>query len=237
MSGDEPPLDRPRPVTPWPEHVRALLGWIGVGRIVAIGLSVAAVGAGGYWLLRAPPPPVEASLPMATTSPPAPGATVASGGGEPPGSPTTAASTLVVHVAGAVIEPGVYRLAGGSRVVDALTAAGGPALDADLEALNLAALAVDGQQVYVPRVGEPPGGGAPAAAPASGAASGPAFPLDLNQADAAALDALPGIGPATAAAIVAHREANGPFASVDELLDVRGIGPAKLEALRPLVRV
>lgn len=237
MSGDEPSLARPRPPTPWPEHIRAVLAWIGLGRIVAVGFSVAAVGAGGYWLLRAPPPPVEASLPMATT---VPATTVEPGAGSGPGQPDDPVRRpgwLIVHVAGAVAEPGVYRVADGARVVDALDAAGGPAIDADLDALNLAAPAVDGQQVYVPRIGEPPGGGARVAAAGGPASSGPALPLDLNQADAAALDSLPGIGPATAAAIIAHRDANGPFASVDDLLDVRGIGPAKLETIRPLVRV
>ncbi len=95
---------------------------------------------------------------------------------------------------------------------------------------------VDGERVYVPLLGEVPSGAAlPAGAPPGGRSAEASGPIDLNRATADQLDGLPGIGPATAAAIVAHREANGPFASVDELLEVRGIGPAKLEALAGLV--
>lgn len=153
---------------------------------------------------------------------------------------STAPVTLVVHAAGAVARPGVYRLPGGARVVDLVDAAGGPGPDADPARVNLAEPLADGARVYLPRLGEvPPPGPAPVAG--SGGASGGSDGgsegglVDLNTADEAALDELPGIGPATAAAIVAHRSANGPFAGVDELLDVRGIGPAKLEQLRPLV--
>jgi competence protein ComEA len=122
-------------------------------------------------------------------------------------------------------------------VADAIATAGGLAADADGARLNLAAPLVDGERVYVLRLGEvaPP----PVAGPsgASGGPAAPAGPLDLNTADEAALDGLPGIGPATAAAIVAHRAQIGRFTSVDQLLDVRGIGEAKLDAIRDLVRV
>ena len=137
-------------------------------------------------------------------------------------------------MAGAVVRPGVYRLPPGGRVADAIEAAGGPAPGAELHRLNLAAPLVDGSQVYVPLAGEAPPAGA--AAPGAGAEAPPG-PLDLNTATAAQLEELPGIGPATAAAIVDAREERGGFASVDDLLDVRGIGPAKLEALRDLVTV
>ena len=130
---------------------------------------------------------------------------------------------------GAVAAPGVVRLPEGSRVVDAIAAAGGATADAQVSALNLARLLVDGEQIAVPRPGEQ----AAAAARARGAADGL---LDLNGADEAALDALPGIGPVLAGRIVAHRE-DGPFTSVDELADVAGIGPTLLERLRELVRV
>jgi competence protein ComEA len=141
--------------------------------------------------------------------------------------PTTAAG-IVVHAAGAVRQPGLYRLGRDARVADLLDAAGGPTLETDLDRLNLAAPLADGQRLYVPRKGEvsPPAVGPDATGP-----------LDLNTATAEQLDTLPGVGPATAAAIVSHRERNGPFATVDGLLDVRGIGPAKLEALRDLVTV
>lgn len=146
----------------------------------------------------------------------------------------------LVHVAGAVVNPGVHRLAPGARVHDALAAAGGPAPGADLDRLNLAAVVTDGSQVHVPLVGA--AGAGLASGPGSGSATGRAGgatggggPVSLSTADAAALDALPGIGPATAAAIIAHREANGPFGSVEGLLEVRGIGEAKLDGLRDLV--
>jgi competence protein ComEA len=147
----------------------------------------------------------------------------------------TAPPAVVVHVAGAVAAPGVYELPAGARVADAIGAAGGPTDGADPNALNLAAPVLDGDRVAVPRIGEPAdhGGGGQSHAGTT-VASGP---LDLNRATVDELDALPGVGPATAAAIVAHREANGPFATVDELEAVRGIGPAKLESIRPLVTV
>jgi competence protein ComEA len=126
----------------------------------------------------------------------------------------------------------VYELAPGARVQAAVEAAGGPVPGADPGALNLAAPVGDGQRVYIPMVGElvPLATGSPAVTVAPG-------PVDLNRASAAELDGLPGIGPATAAAIVEHREQNGPFASIEDLEAVRGIGPAKLDALRDLVRV
>jgi competence protein ComEA len=137
---------------------------------------------------------------------------------------------MLVQAAGAVVSPGVYRLSGDPRVVDVIDAAGGLAPGADPNRLSLAAKVSDGERVYVPVVGE--------ALPAvpSGAATD-SGPIDLNSADEAALDALPGIGPATAKAIVAYRESHGPFTSVDQLLEVRGIGPAKLDQLADLVRV
>jgi competence protein ComEA len=155
--------------------------------------------------------------------------------------PGTTVPGIVVHAAGAVRQPGVYLLPAGARVADLLDRAGGPTAETDLDRLNLAAPLADGQRLYVPRRGEqaptvvgPDGGSA-----GSGGAGGsvPAGPIDLNTATAEQLDTLPGIGPATAAAIVEHRERTGPFASVDALLDVRGIGPAKLDALRELVSV
>lgn len=147
------------------------------------------------------------------------------------------AEDLVVHVAGAVAVPGVHRLPPGARVFEAIAAAGGPLPGADVDRLNLAAPLSDGAQIVLPLQGAPAGG----AATGSGAAgSGPgggggAASVSLSTADVSALDALPGIGPSTAAAIIAHREANGPFTSVDDLLEVRGIGQAKLEGLRDLV--
>ncbi len=147
-----------------------------------------------------------------------------------------------MHVAGAVIRPGVVSLPSGSRAVDAVAAAGGTAPGADADRLNLAAPLVDGTRLVVPLVGQPVPPEVVAQAP-EGSAGPPAGagvlagPIDLNTATIQQLDALPGIGPSTAAAIVAHREQHGPFRTVDGLLDVRGIGDAKLDAVRDLVAV
>ena len=136
-----------------------------------------------------------------------------------------AARLLVVDVAGAVRRPGLYRLAPGTRIADALARAGGPTAKADVDLVNLAAPLADGEQVVVPVRG---------GAAASGGAS-PAAPLDLNSASAEQLDALPGIGPATAAKIVAYRQAHGPFRSVEELDAVPGIGAGRIAQLKGLV--
>ncbi len=115
---------------------------------------------------------------------------------------------------------------------DAVVAAGGPAPDADWNALNLAAVVVDGTRVYVPAVGEEVVGVAPVGA---GDGAQPVGPIDVNRATVEQLETLPGVGPATATAIVTERERNGPFVNVDDLDRVPGIGPAKLAALRDLV--
>jgi competence protein ComEA len=158
-----------------------------------------------------------------------------------PVAPGAPGAEVVVHVAGAVARPGVQRLVGGDRVIDAVDAAGGAVPDADLGRINLAAPLVDGQQIYVPRVGEVPppavGGTGAIGTTAGGTATAPGQPVNLNTASAAELETLPGVGPTTAAAIIAHRETNGPFTAVDQLLDVRGIGDAKLAQLRDLVAV
>ena len=158
----------------------------------------------------------------------------------PPGEPgildpPTQAARLVLHVHGAVVEPGIVELPAGSRVVDAIAAARGPTDDADLGGVNLARVVVDGEQLYVPRIGEvpPPGAGA-----SSGAGAGTGSGLvNINTADAAALETLPGIGPALAGRIIAWRDANGGFRAVDELLAVSGIGEKTLEGFRDQVTV
>lgn len=149
---------------------------------------------------------------------------------------TTTVPGLVVDVGGAVRQPGVYRLVLGTRVVDALEAAGGPAEDVDLERVNLASTLSDGQRVWIPRRGEnAPQGVAGVAGPA-GAPSDPG-PVDLNSATAEQLDTLSGIGPATAKAIIERRAQLGRFRSVDDLLSVKGIGEAKLDSIRSSVVV
>jgi competence protein ComEA len=133
---------------------------------------------------------------------------------------------LVVDVAGAVRRPGLYRLAAGTRVDDALAAAGGTTARADIDAVNLAAPIADGEQIVVPARGAPG---------AVGAASSPSAPVDLNSATLEQLDTLPGIGPTTAAKIVAYRQEHGAFRSLAELDGVPGIGPSRIAQLKGLV--
>jgi competence protein ComEA len=167
------------------------------------------------------------------------------GAGEParPGAGTIGTSTdvdtapLLVHVLGAVVRPGLVELSAGDRVVDAVAAAGGFTPDADPAAVNLARPVVDGEQLVVLALGQVP---PPAPPGASGGASGSGGPpadglVHLNTADVAALDTLPRIGPALAQRIIDWREANGPFTSVDQLLDVAGIGDAVFSGLADLV--
>jgi competence protein ComEA len=222
------PLRRPPPPRTWRERVEGLADATGTSpvRIAVGGLLVLGVALLALWLLRPPGPPPEASLPFAST-------TISA----TPTSSTAIESTVVVHVAGAVAVPGVHELAPGSRVVDAIEAAGGLTPQADAARINLAAPLGDGERVYVLAIGEeamPLVVGADPAGEEPGAVAGP---VNLNTADAAKLDTLPGVGPATAAAIIEHRGDVGRFTSVDQLLDVPGIGEAKLEALRDLVTV
>lgn len=136
----------------------------------------------------------------------------------------TIAETLVVHVSGAVNRPGLVTVPAPARVADVVAGAGGAAVGADLGSLNLAAQVHDGDQIVVPLVGSPPS-----------AAVVEDRGLDLNHATAGELEALPGVGPVLAERIVAYRELNGPFAAVEDLLDVGGIGEAKLAAMRDAI--
>jgi competence protein ComEA len=155
-------------------------------------------------------------------------------------SSTTTATTpirrIFVQVAGAVRRPGVYEMAEGARVFQAVDKAGGFADEADQQAVTLAARLTDGCRVYVPSEGEITAtsvvtitGGTQANGGASGG------PVSLNSATLEELDSLPGIGPSTAQKIITYRETKGPFTSIDQLSEVPGIGPSKLEELRPLV--
>ena len=143
-----------------------------------------------------------------------------------------AAKLLVIDVAGAVRRPGLYRLRSGSRIDDAIAAAGGATAKAQLDAVNLAAPVADGEQVVVPGRGA---GGVAAAASPPAAGSSPSAPLDLNTATAEQLDGLPGVGPVTAQKILDYRQAHGPFHSVAELEGVPGIGAGRLAQLKGLV--
>jgi competence protein ComEA len=186
--------------------------------VVALVVAVALA-----WRLLAAPATgaPESQLPMATR-----------GAASAVSPATSRGAEVVVHVAGAVVNPGVYRLSDGARAIDAISAAGGARSDADIARINLAARLTDGLRVYVPAVGE-------TATPLiEGSTDGTMQgPLNLNAATADQLDGLPGVGPATAAAIVAYRRDHGPFSSIEQLLEVRGIGPSKFEQLRSLVVV
>jgi competence protein ComEA len=193
--------------------------------VVAVGAGVVALVAVAVVLLGSRSAPAPLVLPKAG---PAPSAA--------PETSAPADATVAVHAAGAVARPGLYVVPGGSRVADVVAAAGGPAADADVDQLNLATKVADGDRVHVPRRGEVVAGGGPSA-PGAAPPTSRAPALDLNAATAEQLDDLPGIGPALAKAIVDHRARHGRFRAVDNLLDVRGIGPAKLDGLRDLVRV
>jgi len=143
--------------------------------------------------------------------------------------PASRTSKLVVDVAGAVRRPGLHALAPGTRIADAVAAAGGATAKADITAVNLAAPLADGEQIVVPARG--PGG----AGAASTGAPSPTAPLDLNTASLEQLDALPGIGPTTAQKILDYRQVHGSFHSVAELDAVPGIGPGRIEQLKGLV--
>lgn len=192
-------------------------------------LSLTAVG-GGILIWR------QAARGRVTVSEPAPD-TVPDGAED-------AASQVTVHVCGAVKAPGVYILPAGARVYEAVAKAGGALPEADQEAVNLAAKVRDGEQIRLPKKGET-SVPAPTAAGKTGGRSRPAdagkpqvkLPLRVNQATAAELEAVPGIGPVLAARIVAYRQANGPFGSIDDLLNVPGIGQKTLERLRPYLLV
>ena len=179
---------------------------------------VAVLGGAGLWYARSLPKPV-------TIAQAEPGAAQASASP----SPTV---TLIVDVAGAVHQPGVYEFVEGDRVIDAIERAGGPMAKADLSLLNLAAPLTDGTQILVPKAGAP--GAVPAPGGVPGASGGL---LNINSASATELETLSGIGEVLAATIVEYREQNGPFASVDELMDVSGIGPATLDEIRDQVTV
>lgn len=252
------PLDDdpwPRPATPGlalSDRLADLRGRTTPARMIAGAVALGLAVLVAWWLLRPPAAPVESSVPMASASSPMPSAGAGGAGAgattvvDSAAPITTAATEVVVQAAGAVVRPGVYRLDAGARVDDLVRQAGGLAGDADADRVNLAAPLGDGQRVWVPRKGEeaPPdvvagGGAAPDGAgtsPAGGTEPTPRV-VDLNTATAEDLDTLPGVGPATAAAILAYRTEQGRFGAVDDLLEVRGIGEAKLEQLRPLVSV
>jgi len=212
-----------------------------MSRVLAAAVGVLFVVFGAWWVVRVPPPPIDDQLPMASAGQ----ATVVT--------TTPTGVLLVVHVTGAVRSPGVFRLAPDARVVDAVAAAGGTTPLADTVAVNFAATLVDGAQVFIPLRGRatttttprpkpgvnlppPPTMPTPVGTPTPPAGSTPSGPIvNLNTASLGELDSLPGIGPSTAQAIIDYRVVKGRFKSVEDLLNVRGIGEAKLAAIRSRV--
>jgi competence protein ComEA len=203
----------------------------------------------GWRVLRADGQARAGAAPAATAGTGTGAATTpaaAGDGGGADGVSVTAApardGSATIHVVGAVRRAGVYRLRLGRRVQDAIARAGGATAHADLQAINLAAKVADGQQVVVPRKGTAPAGGdaaaVPGASPGAGAGAGaPAAPVNLNSATAEQLDTLDGVGPATAQKILEYRSQHGGFSAVDELGQISGIGPKRLESLRGQVTV
>lgn len=255
-STEDAPTDDQNSLLPrWLPAASQERGWVAKvradpGRAGAIGLAIVAALAvlvTVFTLVRDRPAPV-----MSAKLPPVEKVSTAS----PRSSASPAAEPdhpVVVSVVGLVHTPGLVTLAPGARIADALQAAGGAVNGADTIGLNMARQLGDGEQIVVglaPVPGQPtalgssvasgsaPTSKAPPPRPGSGSVKPkPGEVVDLNTATVQELDALPGVGPVTAAAIVAWRQANGKFTSVDQLADVEGIGPARLEKLRALVRV
>jgi competence protein ComEA len=226
-------MSQPPPFVLPPEgrgsRVRAVLAGAGRQRVAVTLLALAAlVGAGIVWVRATPrvagdpvgqEAPADQTLPRAAPdTPSAPGPR----------------DRVAVHVTGRVRRPGLVRLPAGSRVHDAIRAAGGVTSGADLDAVNLARKLTDGEQIRVPGLGDPAPPLPPGATPTPGAT--PATPLDLNTATIEQLDALPGVGEVTAGRILAYRSAH-PFTTVDQLLEVPGIGQRRFDQLKDLVTV
>jgi competence protein ComEA len=239
------------PQRPW-SRVGALMAGAGRQRVAVVLLALAALLVAGVVWIRATPhlsgggEAAASALSDQSTGQGAAGSGATGGEGAagadqtlPRAAPDTSAGSvdpsgrLAVHVAGHVRHPGLVRLPAGSRVNDAIRAAGGVTSGADLDAVNLARKLTDGEQVLIPGPGDPPPPLPPGATSAPGA---PAGPLDLNTATVEQLDTLPGVGEVTAGRIVAYRSAH-PFTTVDELLEVPGIGQRRFEQLKDLVTV
>ena len=196
---------------------RELVGLLIVGALVVAGA--------GFWYVRSLPSAVRVS----TIGQPQTAHVAGRAAG-----PSPSPAVVVVDVAGWVRKPGVYQFHKGDRVIDAINRAGGPRRGADLTSINLASLLVDAQQVVVGKAG---GAGLPSGTstgPSAGASGGP---VNINTATLDQLEALPGIGPALGQRIIDYREQHGPFHSVDDLLNVSGIGDKRLADLRPMVTV
>ncbi len=210
--------------------------WFGLSRLIGSVVSLLFVALAGWWLLRIPPPPPEASLTFA-------GTTVAARATADLTPISVSSMSITVHVAGAVNNPGVYKLRSGARFNDGVIAAGGATDQADLNSVNLAMLLNDGEQIYILKRNEKPhtitAQRSPSSATGGSAGSGNSKVaiININTASLAELEQLPGVGPSTAKAIIDYREKNGAFLTVQDLINVRGIGPAKLDEILPQARV
>ncbi|MFF2389991.1 ComEA family DNA-binding protein [Agromyces sp. NPDC058104] len=221
-----PPPDPPDPLAALDPSARRASARVRLGVGAAVALFIAAVAVAAMLSFTSAGGGAQPSISFAD-----------SGGGGAAGAdaatPAAASpSVVLVHVLGAVAEPGLVELDDGARVVDAIAAAGGLAADADPAGVNLARAVADGEQLVVPVVGAPPAEGAGAGAVVGAPSDGK---VHLNTADVAELDTLPRIGPALAQRIIDWREANGPFTSTEQLLDVAGIGDAVYSGLADLV--
>ena len=234
------------------EKCSHFIKWYGPARAFATAGSVAVVCVGAWWLLRAPTPPLENSLPLVSIAS-ASDSSSSSVVGAIPSTTLVGVREVIVHVAGSVMKPGVYRLKPNARVIDAVNAAGGVTPNADTAAVNLALPLLDAEQVYIParssqkphttvavRRKPPTAVGSPSSTSAAGTVGATpttiksAF-ININTATALELEALPSVGPSTAKAIVSFRTKNGPFSKAEDLLKVPGIGDGKLAAMKPFV--
>ena len=219
----------------WRERLQELAGRRREVWLVAAVILVVVFGAVAVRSLAAEPsiaPPAETPL-MDSSGSALPGSV----GGSPSMAVGAAPGTILVHVAGAVKRPGLYEMPSGARIADAIELARGPRRAADLDALNLAEPLADGQKVEVPKRGQAISATTTPAVPGTTAASPAGGTVNLNSADQVALETIPGIGPVTATAIIAYRTEVGQFESIEQLLEVTGIGPATLESMRPYIAI
>ena len=229
------------------KKLQTTIKWFGLSRLIGSFLSLIAVALAGWWLLRIPPPPPEDSIPIASTVTTLSFAMSSSQATELDEEldkklDKELVTEITVHIAGAVKTPGVYQFRLGARINDGVVAAGGATAQADLDSVNLAMLLSEGIQIYIPKRNEKPH-----------IVVQPRFTnptssndatdkqlqvsININTATAIELEQLAGVGPSTAKAIIAFREKNGSFKTVEDLLNVRGIGPAKLSEILPQARV
>ena len=182
---------------------------------VAAGISGASLLTGGFLWLQGKPTEVAVTEPVVVTE--------------------SAATVVVVHVVGEVKEPGVYDLPTNSRVTDAIEAAGGATKDADLTSLNLARVLFDGEQIFIGNINSVSAPSNSSSSSSGSSGTNPAGRININMANAAQLDQLPGIGPVIAGRIVEYRNQNGPFRQLTDLKQVSGIGDAVYDKIKDLI--